>query len=104
MEEQPRLIVLTIPMSKEVCESLERLQDLLGAKSLQETIARALATYGVEQRNGYWQKVPEPVDREKCCPNCGGTKFVPPIAGTIGRRCVKCCDVSDQAKYGGGRK
>lgn len=43
---------------------------------------------------------PKKVD---ACPTCGGTVFVPPVAGTFGRRCVNCCDVSDQAMYGGGR-
>ncbi len=27
------------------------------------------------------------------CPNCGGTEHVDPLPGTVGRRCVKCCDV-----------
>lgn len=27
------------------------------------------------------------------CPNCGGTEHVPPLPGTVGLRCVKCCGV-----------
>lgn len=28
------------------------------------------------------------------CPICGGTKHLPPLAGTVGDRCVKCCTIS----------
>lgn len=28
------------------------------------------------------------------CPICGGTEHVDPLPGTVGRRCVKCCNVT----------
>jgi hypothetical protein len=29
------------------------------------------------------------------CPICGCRESVPPLPGTSGRRCVKCCDIRD---------
>jgi hypothetical protein len=29
------------------------------------------------------------------CPICGGTEHVDPLPGTVGRRCVKCCNVKE---------
>jgi len=51
-----------------------------------------------------WRDKPEPfgvcVCCEAVCPICGGEEFVAPLPGTVGLRCVRCCDI-EPAKSAG---
>lgn len=42
--------------------------------------------------------VPVTADKVGFCPICGGIEFWEPLPGTIGKRCVKCCDASESEK------
>lgn len=32
------------------------------------------------------------------CFICGGTEHLPPLPGTVGKRCVKCCDLKGSSQ------
>ena len=91
-----------------VCPKMTALE--MARMQLKDAVARP-ETWTAQEKQEAYESVEPAVETAlefqpyvESCPICGGVEFVPPIAGTIGRRCVKCCDVSDQAMYGGGRK
>ena len=50
--------------------------------------------YGADYAESFLETMRELLPQRRC-PICGGTEHADALPGTVGRRCVKCCDVGE---------
>lgn len=79
----------------EVC--LARVEARVAARKAAKEIIELLSWpdgYGADYADAFVETIRELLPKRRC-PICGGTEHVDPLPGTVGRRCIKCCDVGN---------